>query len=166
MISPDTFFVFSKSWFSGLLGAGRRGKKAKNGPKWQKNLSNSISQELPHMIVAFGAQHGLQHVKNKGVRQSHALSQNSEALDMWKVVRHPPSRYLVACNDYSFYNTIVLFFLQQWDSQTIVKLKLKQASKEFFSKEFHHEKMWARLAEMLFTFISQFHKVHSDLKSL
>ena len=48
----------------------------------KKTLSNSISQELPQMIVAFGAQHGLQHVKNKGVRQSHALSQNSEALDM------------------------------------------------------------------------------------
>ena len=159
MISPDTFFIFSKSWFSGLLGGGVKRQKIVQNDK--KNLSNSISQELPHMIVAFGVQHRLQHVKNKGVRQSHALSQNSEALDMWKVVCHPPSRYLVACNDYSFYNTIFLFLLQQWDSQTIIKLKLKQASKEF-----HHGKMWARLVEMLFTFLSQFHKVHSDLKCL
>ena len=33
IIPPGVFFIFSKFWFSGLLG----GKRAKNGPKWQKN---------------------------------------------------------------------------------------------------------------------------------
>ena len=32
MISPDTFSIFWKFWFSGFLG----GKRAKNGHKWQK----------------------------------------------------------------------------------------------------------------------------------
>ena len=41
-------------------------------------------------------------MKNKGVRQSHALSQNSEAMDVWKVARHSPIRRVVACDDYSF----------------------------------------------------------------
>ena len=44
----------------------------------------------------------LRHMKNKGVRQSHASSQNSEAIDVWKVARHPSSRCVVACDDYSF----------------------------------------------------------------
>ena len=30
-------------------------------------------------------------MKNKGVEQSHASSRNSEAIDMQKVARHPPS---------------------------------------------------------------------------
>ena len=37
---------FSKFWFLGLLG----GKRAKNGPKWQKIISRSISQE-PYIIL-------------------------------------------------------------------------------------------------------------------
>ena len=72
----------------------------------------------------------LGHMENKGERQSHASSPDSEAIDVWKVARHPPGRRVVACNDYSFWNTIV-FFLLQWKAQTIIKLKLKQALKEF-----------------------------------
>ena len=34
----------------------------------------------------------LRHIKNKGVQQSHASSRNLEAIDVWKVARHPPSR--------------------------------------------------------------------------
>ena len=60
----------------------------------------------------------------------HASPQNSEGTDVWKVARHPPSRRVVACDDYSCKNTIV-FFLLQWDVRTIIKLKLKQVSKEY-----------------------------------
>ena len=51
----------------------------------------------------------LRHKKNKGMRQLHASSQNSEAIDVGKVARHPPSRRVVACDDYSFKNTIDFF---------------------------------------------------------
>ena len=82
------------------------------------------------------------HKKNKGMQQfqnfQNFLSRISEAIDVWKVVRHTPSRHVVACDDYSFKSTIVLFLLQ-WDIQTIIKLKLKQASKEY-QKEFHCKK--------------------------
>ena len=44
----------------------------------------------------------LWHMKNKGVWQSHASSRNSEAINVWTVERHPPSRRVVACDDYSF----------------------------------------------------------------
>ena len=44
----------------------------------------------------------LWHMKNKSVWQSHSLSQKSEAIDVWKIARHPPSRRMVACHDYSF----------------------------------------------------------------
>ena len=44
----------------------------------------------------------LWHIKNKGVQQLHTLSQNSEAIDVWKIACHPPSRHMVAYNDYSF----------------------------------------------------------------
>ena len=48
MLSPGVFFIFSKSWFSGLLGGGGKGQK--NDPKWEKFcLSRSISQE-PYII--------------------------------------------------------------------------------------------------------------------
>ena len=77
-------------------------------------------------------------MQNKGVRQSHASSRNSESIDVLKVARHPPSRRVVACDDYSFKNTIV-FFPLQWEVQTIIELKLKLASKDFY-KEFHREK--------------------------
>ena len=92
------------------------------------------------------------------------MSRNSEAIDVRKVARHPPSRCVVVCNDYSFKNNIV-FFLLQWDIWTIIKLKLKQASKEY-QKEFHREKIQERLAKMFFSFISQFHKVRDDLKPI
>ena len=57
-------------------------------------------------------------------------SLNSEAIDMWKVTRHPQSRHVVACNDNLFWN-ITVFFLLEWDVRTIIKSKLKQVSKEF-----------------------------------
>ena len=44
----------------------------------------------------------LRHMKNKDVRQSHTSPRNSEAKDVWKVARHPPSRCVVAYNVYSF----------------------------------------------------------------
>ena len=72
----------------------------------------------------------LQHMQNKGVQQSDTSSWNSEAIDVWKVTHHPPSRCVVACDDYSFKNTIV-FFLLEWEVQSIIELKLKVASKEF-----------------------------------
>ena len=67
-------------------------------------------------------------MKNKDVQKSNALSRNSEAIDVRKVACHPPSRHEVVCNNYFFKNTIV-FFLLQYDVQTITKLKLKQASR-------------------------------------
>ena len=46
MISPGFCFIFSKFGFSGLLGGEVwKGKKWKNGPKWEKILPCSISQE-------------------------------------------------------------------------------------------------------------------------
>ena len=48
MTSPDIFFIFLKFWFSSLLG-GEGVKKAKHDPKWQKILSNFVSQE-PYLI--------------------------------------------------------------------------------------------------------------------
>ena len=83
----------------------------------------------------------LRHMKNKGVQQSHALSRNSEAMYIWKVARHPPNRCVVVYDDYSFKNTTV-FFLLQWNAWVIIKLKLKQASKEF-----HRPKIGVRLAK-------------------
>ena len=56
------------------------------------------------------------------------------------------------------------FFLPQ-EVQTIIKLKLIHASKEF-CKEFDCKKIRARLAKKFFMFVSQFHKVYSDLKHL
>ena len=56
----------------------------------------------------------------------------------------------------------LVFFLSQWDVRNIIKLKLKQASKEF-QKEFHYEKRRARLAKNFFTCASQFRKVRGDL---
>ena len=56
IISPGVFFSFPKFWFFRLLG---RGKKAKNGPKWQKILSAMlhISGTIHHMIVIYGVVH-------------------------------------------------------------------------------------------------------------
>ena len=99
--------------------------------------------ESPHMFHGKSAKkqsgcgHGekfepnyrLHHTKNRGVQQSHVLPQNLKAIDVWKVAHHPPSRCVVVCSDH-FWKTIV-FFLLEWDVQTIIKLKLKQASKEF-----------------------------------
>ena len=44
MLSPSLFFIFPKLWFFGLLG----GKKAKNGPKWQKKSVHRISYLRNH----------------------------------------------------------------------------------------------------------------------
>ena len=44
------FSFFQKLDFLGCQG----GERAKNGPKGQKNLSHSISETVPHMIVVFG----------------------------------------------------------------------------------------------------------------
>ena len=52
----------------------------------------SIRSNLSHLR--------LQHIKNKSVQQSHASLQNSEAVDVWKVACHPPSRRVVACDDF------------------------------------------------------------------
>ena len=120
-----------------------------------------ILNNLTHVLVKLSR---LQHKKKKGVQQSHASSRNSEAIDVWKVACHPPSRRVVACDDYSFKNTIV-FFLLQWDVWTIIKLKLKHASKEY-QKEFHRKKKQERLAKIFFPFMSRFHKVRNDLKHL
>ena len=54
----------------------------------------------------------LRHMKNKGVRQSHASPWNSEAIDVWKVALHQPSRRVVVCDNYFFENTIVFCLLQ------------------------------------------------------
>ena len=53
----------------------------------------------------------LGHKKNKGMQQSHTSSQNSETIDVWKVVCHPPIRCVMACDDYSFKSTMVFFLL-------------------------------------------------------
>ena len=52
IISPGFFFSFSKFWLFGLLG----GKRAKNGPKWQKSLSIAlhVSGTIHHMTVIYG----------------------------------------------------------------------------------------------------------------
>ena len=46
------FFFFSKFWFLRSLGVGVGGKRAKNGPKWQKILSASlhVSGTVHHVI--------------------------------------------------------------------------------------------------------------------
>ena len=51
IISPGNFFIFSKFWFFGLLG----GKRAKNGPKWQKILSIALHiwGTIHHMTVIY-----------------------------------------------------------------------------------------------------------------
>ena len=90
----------------------------------------------------------LRHMKNKGVRQSHVASLTSEAIDIWKVARDPPSRCVAAWDDYSFYNTTVSFLLE-WDVRTIIKSKLEQASKEF-QKEFHCEQNTRKASQNVF----------------
>ena len=100
-------------------------------------MEGSVSQQVSQLLVQPLDQR-LRHKKIKGLRQSHTSSRNSEAIDMWKVARHPPSRRVVACDDYSFKKAIV-FFLLQWDVRTIIKLKLKHASKEYQNK-FHRKK--------------------------
>ena len=55
-------------------------------------------------------------MKSKGVQQSHASSWNSEATD------------LCGGMEWLFLLEHIVFFLLQSDVQTIIKLKLKQAS--------------------------------------
>ena len=81
-----------------------------------------------------------------------------------KFAGDPPNRRVMACNDYSFKN-IIVFILLQWDVQTIIKLKLKQASKEYQNK-FHRKKNTRKASQNVFLFISRFHKVRDDLKRL
>ena len=52
IMSPGSFFIFSKFWFLGLLG---RGKRAKNGPKWQKikSVALHIWGTIHHMTVIY-----------------------------------------------------------------------------------------------------------------
>ena len=54
IISSGIFFIVSNFWFLGSLG----GKRARNGPKWQKILSVSlhISGTIHHMVVICGTQ--------------------------------------------------------------------------------------------------------------
>ena len=56
----------------------------------------------PYFGGIFGHYPRFRHMKDKSVRQSHASSRNSEAIDVWKITRHPPSRRVVVCDDYSF----------------------------------------------------------------
>ena len=53
MISPGSFFSFSKFWFCELL----ESKRVKNVPKWQKILSVKlyISGTIHHVTVIFGS---------------------------------------------------------------------------------------------------------------
>ena len=67
----------------------------------QTNLSWMVTYELNYWQTNYHHPR-LRHIKNKGVWQSQPSSRNSEAIDVWKVPRHPPSRRVVACNDYSF----------------------------------------------------------------
>ena len=69
-------------------------------------------------------------MKNKGMQQLHTLSRSSEAIDVLKITRQSPSRLLLMIAMITPFRTPV-FFLLQWEAQTIIKLKLKQASKEF-----------------------------------
>ena len=57
IISPGIFFIFFKILIFGIFKGEGGGKRAKNGPKWQKILSVSlcISGTVHHMIVIFGA---------------------------------------------------------------------------------------------------------------
>ena len=52
IISPVSFFIFSKFWFFMFLG----GKSAKNGPKWHKIclVHSIISRTIHHMTVIYG----------------------------------------------------------------------------------------------------------------
>ena len=53
MTSPGIFLIFPKLWFFQVVSGGKR---AKNGPEWQKILSLMlhISGTIHHMIVIFG----------------------------------------------------------------------------------------------------------------
>ena len=66
---------------------------------WTINIYKVV---MSHGIASLVSINRLWHIKNKSVRQSHASSRNSEAIDVRKVTRHPPSRGVVACDDYSF----------------------------------------------------------------
>ena len=77
-------------------------------------------------LLHFQTFHRLRQMKNKGMQQSHALSQNSEPIDMWKVAHHPPSR----CAMIIPFRTLQFSFFYN-EKYKLNKLKLKQASKEF-----------------------------------
>ena len=73
------------------------------------------------------------------MQQSHSSPRNPEAIDVWWCVMIIPFR---TPQFSSFYNETYK-----------LQLKFKQASKEF-QKEFHHEKIQARLAKMFFMFFN------------
>ena len=52
MTSPDAFFTFFKILVFWVVRR-EEGVKGKNGPKWQKNLSHWVSQELYHIWLWF-----------------------------------------------------------------------------------------------------------------
>ena len=64
------------------------------------------------------------------MQQLHTLSRSSEAIDVLKITCQSPSRLLLMIAMIIPFRAPV-FFLLQWEAQTIIKLKLKQASKEF-----------------------------------
>ena len=61
IISPGIFFIFFNILIFGIIRGKGSGKREKNGPKWQKilSVSLSISGTIRHMIVIFGT-----HVQN------------------------------------------------------------------------------------------------------
>ena len=130
MISPGPCFIFIRFWFFGL-----GGKRSKHNPKWKIDITSvtcrisgsiwsSVAYDLYfwYTCVKFFLVHfffifsklgffrlswRLWDQKSKIVQQSHASSWISEAIDVWKVACHPPSRHVVVCDGYSFTNTIV-----------------------------------------------------------
>ena len=69
-----------------------------------KNLKEFLKLIQSYQDVPFlGPNSRLRHMKNKGMQQSHALHQNSEATDMWKAACHPSCRRVVACDNFFFF---------------------------------------------------------------
>ena len=68
MIYPDAFFLFSKFWFSMLVGEGSRGYRAKNCPKWQKKL---VSLRISGTVPDYGFWNTyITHIKNNNDNNS------------------------------------------------------------------------------------------------
>ena len=79
---------------------------------------------------------------------------------MWKVARHPLSRHVVACDDYSFQNTIVSFTMKGTNYNEIeIKTVLKG-----ILKRVPLCKNRGKANQNVFMFVLRFHKVRGDLK--